>query len=131
MLYDRYHTRIVKYYRGLVLIMPLFIFFLFLFSLFNLSFPLSLGFIAEFLIFISTINFSPFVTIFATLVSIFLPFYFITTFQRISFGQFSNYLPKLYQDITIKEFHIILPLFLLTLNFLRICYATQCADTYH
>jgi NADH-quinone oxidoreductase subunit M len=46
-LYDRFKTKTLLYYKGLVLIMPIFVFSLFLFTLSNLSFPLTLGFIAE------------------------------------------------------------------------------------
>lgn len=110
MIYDRYHTKNIKYYRGLVLIMPVFILLLFLFTLSNLSFPLSLGFIAEFLIFVSTLQLSPFVMITTTLASILLPVYFIWTFQRISFGTLSNHITTIYQDINIKEMHQLAPL---------------------
>ncbi len=46
-LYDRYGTRNIKYYRGLTHILPLYVVLLLLFSLSNISFPLSSGFIAE------------------------------------------------------------------------------------
>lgn len=117
MIYDRYHTRTIKYYRGLVLFMPIYIVLLLLFSLSNLSFPLSLGFIAEFMIYISTIEISPIITILVSTVSVLLPIYFIWTSQRISFGSLSNYLPTLYQDINIKEFHQLFPLLFLTIFF--------------
>lgn len=116
-LYERFHTKTLKYYRGLVLIMPIFITIFFLFSLSNLSFPLSLGFIAEFMILLSTIEFSPFITLITGIVTILLPFYFIWTFQRVSFGSFSNYLPVVLQDTNIKEFHILFPLLFLTVLF--------------
>lgn len=116
-LYERYHTKTLKYYRGLVLFMPLYITIFFFFSLSNLSFPLTLGFIAEFMILMSTLEISPFVTISAALVTILLPFYFIWSFQRISFGSISNYLPVLYQDINIKEFNLLFPLLFLTILF--------------
>lgn len=116
-LYERYHTKTLKYYRGLALFMPLFITLLFFFSLSNISFPLTLGFIAEFMILLSTIEISPFITISTVLVTILLPFYFIWTFQRISFGSISNYLPLLFQDLNIKEFNLILPLLILIIYF--------------
>jgi len=90
-LYARYGTRNIKYYRGLVMIMPIYIVLFLLFTLSNLSFPLSSGFIAEMFILFSTIEVSPFVTSIVTLVSILLPLYFIWTFQKLSFGSFSNY----------------------------------------
>lgn len=70
MIYDRYHTRNLKYYRGLVLFMPIYITALLLFSLSNISFPLSLGFIAEFMIFVSTIEISPIITLLVSIVSV-------------------------------------------------------------
>jgi NADH:ubiquinone oxidoreductase subunit 4 (subunit M) len=97
--------------------MPIYIVLLLLFSLSNLSFPFSLGFIAEFMIFISTIEISPIVTLLISTVSVLLPIYFIWTYQRISFGNLSNYLPTLYQDINIKEFHQLFPLLFFTILF--------------
>ena len=117
MIYERYHSRIIKYYKGLVLIMPIYILLFLIFSLANLSFPLSLGYIAEFLIFVSTFEISPYLTFFIGFVSVLLPIYFIWTFQRISFGTISNYLPVMYQDINIKEIHQLLPLLILTIYY--------------
>jgi NADH-ubiquinone oxidoreductase chain 4 len=42
-LYDRYHTRVIRYYRGLSLIMPIFSTMFFLFILGNMSTPLTLN----------------------------------------------------------------------------------------
>ena len=69
------------------------------------------------MILLSTIEFSPFVTFITALVTILLPFYFIWTFQRVSFGSFSNYLPVVLQDTNIKEFHLLFPLLFLTVLF--------------
>ena len=116
-IYDRYHSRTIKYYRGLVLFKPIYIVVLLLFSLSNLSFPLSLGFIAEFKIFASTVEISPVLTILVSIVSVLQPIYFIFTFNKISFGSLSPYLPTLYQDVNIKEFHELFPLLFLTILF--------------
>jgi NADH-quinone oxidoreductase subunit M len=51
-LYDRYHTRTIRYYRGLVLFMPIFAFLFLIFSLANIAVPGTCGFISEFLILI-------------------------------------------------------------------------------
>jgi NADH:ubiquinone oxidoreductase subunit 4 (subunit M) len=51
-LYDRYHTRSLKHYSGLVQVMPIFCIFFFLFTLANMSFPGTSNFVGEFLIFI-------------------------------------------------------------------------------
>jgi len=49
-LYDRYKTRNIRYYRGLVNFMPLYAVCLFIFSLANMSFPGTRNFIGEALI---------------------------------------------------------------------------------
>ncbi|CAM9552106.1 unnamed protein product [Chrysoparadoxa australica] len=51
--YDRYHTRVVKYYGGLVHTMPMFSFIFLFFSLANLGVPGTSNFIGEFLLLIS------------------------------------------------------------------------------
>lgn len=51
-LYDRYHTRLLTYYSGLVQVMPLFALFFFLATLANMSFPGTSNFIGELLIFL-------------------------------------------------------------------------------
>jgi len=49
-LYERYHTRLIKYYGGLDKIMPKFSSIFFIYILANMSFPGTLNFIGEFLI---------------------------------------------------------------------------------
>nr|NP_150352.1 NADH dehydrogenase subunit 4 [Rhizophydium sp. 136]AAK84282.1 NADH dehydrogenase subunit 4 [Rhizophydium sp. 136] len=117
MLYNRYGTKNINYYRGLVLFMPTFTFFFFIFTLSNLGFPFTMSFIGENLLFFSTINISPLITIFITSVSILLPIYFIYFYQRISYGKLSPYLLTLYQDLNIKEINLLLPLILLNTIF--------------
>lgn len=51
-LYDRYHSRLIKYYGGLVTVMPLFSFFFFTFTLANMSFPGTSNFLGELLLFL-------------------------------------------------------------------------------
>lgn len=47
-LYNRYHSRLLSYYSGLVHVMPLYIYLLFFFSFANIALPLSSSFIGEF-----------------------------------------------------------------------------------
>jgi len=56
LLYKRYHTRIIIYYRGLSNILPLFSLFFLFFSFANIAFPLTSSFIGELLIITSTVN---------------------------------------------------------------------------
>jgi NADH:ubiquinone oxidoreductase subunit 4 (subunit M) len=49
-LYERYHTRLIKYYSGLTIIMPIFSIIFLLLSLSNLGLPGTSNFIGEILI---------------------------------------------------------------------------------
>ena len=51
-LYDRYHTRLLRYYGGLVTVMPLFCSAFFAFTLANMSFPGTSNFPGEFFVFL-------------------------------------------------------------------------------
>jgi NADH-quinone oxidoreductase subunit M len=49
-LYERYHTRVIKYYSGLLTTMPIFATFFTLFTLANIGLPGTSSFIGEYLI---------------------------------------------------------------------------------
>ena len=49
-LYDRHQTRVIKYYSGMIQVMPLFMTIFLVFTLANLSLPTTGGFIGEFLV---------------------------------------------------------------------------------
>jgi len=50
LLYERHHTRIIKYYSGLISVMPLYSTFFMLFTMANIGLPGTSSFIGEFLI---------------------------------------------------------------------------------
>jgi NADH:ubiquinone oxidoreductase subunit 4 (subunit M) len=89
----------------------------FIFTLSNLSFPGSLGFISEILILFSTLAINPLIMLLVTLVTIILPIYFMYFYQKISYGKISPYLSTIYQDITIKEINLVIPLIILNIIF--------------
>jgi NADH-quinone oxidoreductase subunit M len=53
-LYDRYHTRNILYYGGLVQTMPIVSTFFLIFTLANLGLPVMLNFVGEFLVLVGT-----------------------------------------------------------------------------
>tara|TARA_Y100000310_G_scaffold345799_1_gene470121 strand:+ start:12055 stop:12501 length:447 start_codon:yes stop_codon:yes gene_type:complete len=57
-LYSRHHSRIIKYYKGITKIMPLFSIITFLLIIGNISFPLTFNFIAEFYSLINAFQYS-------------------------------------------------------------------------
>lgn len=65
-LYDRYHSRLIRYYGGLVTVMPLFTTAFLLFTLANMSFPGTSNFLGELLLFLGIFANNSIVLIFAT-----------------------------------------------------------------
>jgi NADH:ubiquinone oxidoreductase subunit 4 (subunit M) len=65
-LYDRYHSRLIRYYGGLVTVMPLFCFFFFSFTLANMSFPGTSNFLGELLLFVGVFSKNSTVLLFST-----------------------------------------------------------------
>jgi NADH-quinone oxidoreductase subunit M len=53
-IYDRYRTRIIQYYGGLVIVMPIYIAIFLLFTLANISFPGTSNFVGEFLVLVGS-----------------------------------------------------------------------------
>ena len=116
-LYDRYHTRTIKYYRGLVIIMPIFTVFFLIFTLANIAVPGTSGFICEFLTFLAAFNLNPFVGFISSIAIVLAPAYSLWFFHKISYGSISPHLTSLWSDISLKEFHLLLPLLFFTLFF--------------
>lgn len=65
-LYDRHHSRLLRYYGGLVTPMPLFVTAFFLFTLANMSFPGTPNFLGELLIFLGVFEQNALVLLFST-----------------------------------------------------------------
>lgn len=127
-LYDRYKTRIMKYYRGLTLVMPLFSIIFLCFTLANMSVPGTSSFVGEFLILNGIFQVNIITTILASSGIILGAAYSIWLYNRIAFGSISNYIYK-YNDINKKEFITILPFIFLT--FFMGIYPDVFLDTMH
>jgi NADH-ubiquinone oxidoreductase chain 4 len=111
-LYERTGTRILNYYRGLSIYMPLFSIFLFIFTLANMGTPLTANFIGEILSFIGSFKNNPILTIFASFSIILSAAYSIWLYNRICYGQYSLYLKPI-QDINRREYFLLLSLLIL------------------
>jgi len=106
-LYDRHHSRILYYYRGLTNVMPLFALFFFLLNLANLSFPGTSSFIGEFLILLPLFELNPIVGLFTSLSALLSAVYSIWLINRIIFGSLTMYVVK-FNDLFFREFSILL-----------------------
>lgn len=132
-LYDRFGTRIIFYYGGLVQLMPIFSIYFFLFSLANMGFPGTSGFIGEFLIMLGLFFNNFFLVFFCFLGSILTSVYSFWLYNRIFFGflTFTNIYN--FYDLTKKEYFIsfifcffviflgLFPNFFLSPIFLNVC----------
>jgi len=113
-LYDRYHTRLVKYYRGLTLTMPLFAIVFLFFSLANMSTPGTGSFIGEFLILLGALQVNTWATVLASTGIILGAAYSIWLYNRTAFGSITPYIHK-FSDLTLKELAVFILLVFLTL----------------
>lgn len=109
-LYDRYHTRLIKYYSGLTQVMPIFSFFFVFFSMANLGFPGSSSFVGEFLTLIGCFQSNTIVSFFISLGIITGAGYSLWLCNRVLFGPLSYQYISQYRDINFREFAVVLPL---------------------
>jgi len=110
-LYDRSHTRLIAFYRGMAQIMPLFAILFFILCLGNCGAPLTLNFIGEFMSLYGIFESSSFFGVFASLSIIFSAGYTIYMFQKISFGgSYSSKFTVNIPDVNKREFIVLLTL---------------------
>jgi proton-translocating NADH-quinone oxidoreductase chain M len=113
--YDRYHTRIVKYYSGLVSVMPIYITIFVFFTLANISFPGTSSFIGEFLVLTGSFKCNTSVTFLGATGIIIGGAYSLWLLNRIAFGNMKVQYYKKFLDLNKREFLAFLPLILGTL----------------
>jgi proton-translocating NADH-quinone oxidoreductase chain M len=109
-LYDRYHSRLISYYSGLVQHMPLFSSIFLIYTLANIALPGTSSFVGEFLILIGVFSYN---TLFAFLGATSMVFggaYSLWLYNRIIFGNLKNINLKNFSDITYREFWVHIPL---------------------
>jgi len=119
-LYNRFSTRLIFYYSGLIQIMPLFNVIFFFFILVNFGFPGTANFIGEFLVFINFFYLQSFFLLILLFWVLFCSLiYNILLYIRLSFGMinvnFFSYLNFL--DLSRRELVIFIPLICLSLFF--------------
>lgn len=108
-LYTRFHTRIIKYFKGITTCMPLLSSVTFILVLGNISFPGTINFIAEFSSLISATKYSIYIT-FSLSIGIFIgTLYSFLMFNKIYFGSLSNFTYSV-RDLTSLEYQSFMPL---------------------
>lgn len=115
--YDRYKTRILRYYSGLVLTMPLFSLCFFVLILSNISFPGTSSFIGEFLILVGLFENNHFSALIATFSIILTAVYSIWLYNRIVFNKLNVTYHSRFSDFSKKEFTVALIFCFITILF--------------
>lgn len=114
-LYERYSVRSLKYFGGLAYFYPIFAIIFLIFSLANISFPLSSSFIGEFLILMGVYKYSFWATFFAATSMVLGAIYTLWTYNRIFFGNIQINSIFAYKDLNLKEIFLFVVLILLLL----------------
>jgi len=113
-LYERYHTRSIKDFSGLLIIMPVYAFFFLLAILANMGFPGTSSFNAEFLILVGVFQNNAFAGFLVGIGIILSGVYSIWMYNRIFCGTLKNEKETVsqYADVSRQEFYILLTLLL-------------------
>jgi NADH-quinone oxidoreductase subunit M len=112
-IYDRTHTRLLRYYGGLVTVMPVFASFFFLFNLANMGFPGTPNFVGEVLMLVGVYTLSVFIAFPASGGIVFSAAYSTAMFAKTCFGATKTKFIKQYVDTTRREAAILFALLLL------------------
>jgi NADH-ubiquinone oxidoreductase chain 4 len=117
LLYERHHTRIVKYYRGIAITMPLLAIIFVILTLANIGVPLTSNFIGEFLSLYGIFSSNLYLGILGSLGMVFSACYALFLLNRVIYADISPYVKAspYNRDLTRRELAILLPLVLMTL----------------
>nr|YP_009327125.1 NADH dehydrogenase subunit 4 [Pleurocladia lacustris]ANS57806.1 NADH dehydrogenase subunit 4 [Pleurocladia lacustris] len=110
-LYDRFHSRVIKYYGGLTHTMPIFIIIFLFFTMANLGLPGTSSFVGEFLLLVSAFEANTTSCFFAATSMILGGGYSLWLFNRIAYGN----IKVASFDLSLREFVVFFPLVLGTL----------------
>ena len=102
-IYERYSVRSLKYFGGLTYFYPLFAIVFLIFSMANISFPLTSSFVGEFLIFMGLFQYSFWATLFASTSMVLGAVYTLWTYNRVFFGNVKVLSLVDYKDLNRKE----------------------------
>ena len=113
--YERHHTRMVKYYGGLVHVMPIYVLIFLVFTMANIGLPGTSSFVGEFLLLIGAFNINTTISFIGATGMILGGAYSLWVFNRIAYGNLKTQYLSEFTDINKREFFTLLPLLLCTL----------------
>lgn len=110
--YDRHGTRMVKYYGGLVHMMPIYIFIFLFFTMANIGLPGTSSFVGEFLILVGSFKTNTSVSFIGASSMVIGGCYSLWLFNRIAYGNLKTQYFNNFLDLNKKEFVVFSPLIL-------------------
>ena len=110
-LYDRYHSRFLYYYGGLVHMMPIYSILFLVFTLANIALPGTSSFVGEFLLLTGVYKSNIVTCIISALGVILCGAYSLWLYNRIIFGNLKIDYTLKFSDINYREFLVLVPLF--------------------
>jgi len=113
--YDRHKTRIIKYYSGLTVKMPLFSIVFLFFILANMGFPGTSSFVSEFLVLVGAFKSNVFITVLAATGVIWGAGYSIWLYNRVAFGNIRTSHIDNFHDLDRREAMTFIPCIILVL----------------
>ena len=116
-LYDRFHSRMISSYGGLVNIMPKYALVLMIFTLGALGLPGTSGFVGEFMVLIGAFKKSKIVAVLASLGIILAAAYMLWLYKRVVFGRIASSEIKEMKDLDKTEMYIFSSLVFLIIFF--------------
>lgn len=128
-LYDRHHTRLVRYYGGLTQVMPIFSIFFLFFSLANMGLPGTSNFVGEILVFLGLIKRSPLAAFIASWGMVLGGAYSLWLHNRINFGTLKHKHILKFVDLT--EFELLIISFMCILSLILGVYPTPILNILH
>jgi len=109
-IYDRRHTKMIKDFGGLALVMPKYATIFAVMLMASVGLPLTIGFVGEFLSLLGFFKVSPILTIIAGLTIIFGAVYMLVMYKKSFFGPCNNPENQKLEDVKGRELVALIPL---------------------
>lgn len=109
-IYDRHHTRMIKYYGGLVHTMPIFATLFLFFTMANIALPGTSSFVGEFLILVGAFKANTTITFLGATGMVLGGGYSLWLYNRVAFGNIKLQYTNKFFDMNKREFLVFLPL---------------------
>lgn len=114
-LYERYHTRTVKYYRGVTMTMPIYSTLFLILTMSNIAVPGTSNYVGEIMAIAGAMEENAIVAVLAGIGMILSASYGLFLYNRVCFGGISSYMTEAPRDVTRREMYVLTVLVVLAI----------------